>query len=162
MLWETTFYVSAGFRGPSCLSQPLLQASAPDSLLTCLHVPPSGVLQNRTRPCPLFPGSLHPLSTTRPALLSALRPPLPPSEEETPLWHLGQGRGRGHTWAALCPQNVQLQSLGQQVYLTWSQGGGKSISVITPSSVWKPQMSTQKAKLQSLQGERVSVASSSF
>lgn len=48
----------------------------------------------------------------------------------------------GNTWAAFCPQNVQLQTLGQQVHLTQSQGGGKSISVIIPSSVWKPQTST--------------------
>lgn len=82
-------------RVPSAHLIPFLKLLPQTNFLTCLWFPPSEVVQNRNSLFPLFSGFLPSFSTTRLALLTALKPPLPPSEEETPLWHLGWDRVKG-------------------------------------------------------------------
>lgn len=81
--------------GPSCSSQPHPQASAPTFFLMCLQVPPSGVLQNRTRPSPLFPGSRYAFSIRRPALALYSQASSPTKRGGDPSVALRMGQGQG-------------------------------------------------------------------
>lgn len=125
---------------PPCSLAPFL-GPLPDPFLPHLPRPLSGAWGIAVETSPLFPDSpVHSPSARAHSLSQAFL--LTKWNPHPVALRRRQGRGQRAMPRLLSASERPVVRLDQEAHLTQSQGGGKSISVIIPLSVWKPQMST--------------------